>query len=117
MPTTETLLNGAITVVTLSDQERSSAYVTGHPDNWRGGPTAEDAIGLLVCSQSGKIVDAVVKANSDEYVRKLQAALQQTAQALKDMCAGHPVRNVPHCMAAAETLLANTDYEFTTSRG
>lgn len=46
---------------------------------------------------------------------ELLGAIQMLATALQDSLKGNPVRNAPHCFAAAETLTAGTDYEFRTN--
>lgn len=43
---------------------------------------------------------------------KLLGAIQMLATALENSLKGHPVRNAPHCFAAAEELTAGTEYEF-----
>jgi hypothetical protein len=43
---------------------------------------------------------------------ELLGAIQMLARALENSLKGLPVRNGPHCFAAAETLTAGTEYEF-----
>jgi CTP:molybdopterin cytidylyltransferase MocA len=47
-----------------------------------------------------------------DYVERLQAALEMTATSLGDILAGHPVANASHCFSAAESLLHGTKYMF-----
>jgi hypothetical protein len=47
-----------------------------------------------------------------KYMSDLQAALQSTATALKDMCDGHSVRNVDECLLGAVRLLEDSEFPF-----
>jgi hypothetical protein len=46
-----------------------------------------------------------------DYINRLQGALQMTFEALEGILAGRPVPNVPHCRSAVHSLLEGTEYD------